>query len=90
MPLGCILISCTSDSTLKYHFHSHCQSLYPAVDLKDVDKAFWHGLELTKVTILRLNIPGVDLNDWLLPTPIIEPEDYLGALVDGAWETAYH
>ena len=55
-----------------------------------MDTAFWRGLELTKATILRLNIPGVDLNDWLLPTPIIKPEDYLGALVDGAWAMAYH
>ena len=69
---------------------SHCQSLYPIVDLDDVDNAFWCGLELIKATILRLNMPGVNLNGWVFPTPIVEPEHYLGVLMDGAWVMAYN
>ena len=35
-------------------------------------------------------MPGVDLNGWVFPTPIIEPEDYLGVFMDGAWAMAYN
>ena len=55
-----------------------------------MDNTFRCGLELIKATILGLNMPGVDLNGWVFPTPIIEPEDYLGVFMDGAWAMAYN
>ncbi|KIM58226.1 hypothetical protein SCLCIDRAFT_1218843 [Scleroderma citrinum Foug A] len=63
--------------------------LYPTVDLDEVDNAFRRGLELTKATMLGLDIPNMDLNGWLFPARVIHPERYVFALEDGAWWTAY-
>ena len=64
--------------------------LYPEVELGDVDRALQHGLELTKAMIVESKLPGIgDLEDWLLPTCVVQPARYAYALEGGAWDTAY-
>ena len=66
------------------------QTLYPEVELDDVDRALLHGLELTKAMIVESKLPGIgDLEDWLLPTRMVQPARYAYALEGGAWDTAY-
>jgi len=53
------------------------------------------GLELTKEAILKLNVPDADQRSldrvelWTHPARVLEPEDCVRALVDGAWATAF-
>ena len=70
--------------------HSLYQTLYPNTKLDAVDSIFRRGLELTKETILELNLPGIgNLEDWSLPTHVVKPALYEYALANGALDTAY-
>ena len=65
--------------------HSLYQTLYPNTKLDTVDSIFWRGLELTKETILELNLPGIgNLEDWSLPTHVVKPALYEYALTNAS------
>lgn len=70
--------------------YSLYQTLYPTVKLDAVDSVLRRGLELTKATMLELNILGTEhLEDWRLPTRVVKPVCYANAVADGARLTAY-
>ncbi|KAL4068363.1 hypothetical protein V8B97DRAFT_2024919 [Scleroderma yunnanense] len=68
-------------------------TLFPTVDLDNVDKAFWHGFQLTKEAILRELIADKASFDrvgqWSPPARLLDPEVLSRSLADGAWDTAY-
>ncbi|KIM55659.1 hypothetical protein SCLCIDRAFT_30206 [Scleroderma citrinum Foug A] len=65
--------------------------IYSTIELDAMDSALQHGLQLTKATILKLNIPGIGhLEDWLLPTHVVKPVHYADALTNGVQTMAYN
>ncbi|KAL4070271.1 hypothetical protein J3A83DRAFT_4241683 [Scleroderma citrinum] len=68
-------------------------TLFPTVDLDNVDKAFWRGFQLTKEAILRELIADKASFDrveqWSPPARLLDPKVLSCSLADGAWDTAY-
>ena len=78
------------------HFHLMVQTLYPAENLDEINKAFQHGLELVKEAVLleleatnasRTVFDGVAV--WSPPLCPVDLDLLRCALVYGAWTTAY-
>ncbi|KAL4070117.1 hypothetical protein V8B97DRAFT_2104427 [Scleroderma yunnanense] len=69
------------------------RTLFPTVDLDNVDKAFWHGFQLTKEAILhKLLADKVSFDyveQWSPPACLLDPKVLSHSLADGAWDTAY-
>ncbi|KAL4077886.1 hypothetical protein J3A83DRAFT_4217620 [Scleroderma citrinum] len=69
------------------------RTLFPMVDLDNVDKAFWWGFQLTKEAILHELIADKAsfnrVEQWSPPARLLDPEVLSRSLADGAWDTAY-
>ena len=70
--------------------------IYPTVALNNVDNALWCSFELTNVLLLtELDALGVGkvlsecMENWMPPACIINSEECLCALLEGAWNTSY-
>ena len=93
MHSGCIYMSAFGTD---WHWSLFClQTIFPTVDLDSVNNALSRGRELTKEAILELNVLDADQRSldhavfWTPHARILEPEDCIRALVDGAWATAF-
>ncbi|KAL4066831.1 hypothetical protein J3A83DRAFT_4374911 [Scleroderma citrinum] len=69
------------------------ETLFPTVDLNNVNKAFWCGFQLTKEAILHELIADKasfdHVEQWSPPACLLDPEVLSHSLADGAWDTAY-
>ena len=90
--LGCI--------TSLHIYHICCadvifpgQTLYPIVNLDNVNNAFHHGLQLIKEAVLHElttdNVTSDWVEQWSPPLHLLDADISRRALVDGAWDTAY-
>jgi len=92
MHTGCVFVWYTSHNI----DHSRCQMIYLTVALDNVDNALQRGFELTNALLLtELDALGVDkvlsecMENWTPPARVINSEECLRALLEGAWNTSY-